>query len=219
MPCISACSAGMHTPRREHRESREVPVWRHRGEQVPRGIVEHGWGKAEAQGQSGSWTGRNMTVERHEQGPGEKKPSLEIWCKHRSSVGKWDCAQSIWGIGSMRWKRRNLLQVQEKSRDTATSSTLQCWWTPATWGCHYWERQFQVSHPLLFHTAKSLLTCPHVRFAYPTHTLTSEYSTGPVLISVSIYQNGGCLICCGKGTRAHWGMQVSFPPHFLCILC
>lgn len=67
MPWASVCSAGMQGMRRGHWKSREVPVWGHKGNKGQVGIIEHRWGKAEALGlQSGSWTERNMTTERHE---------------------------------------------------------------------------------------------------------------------------------------------------------
>lgn len=44
-----------------------------------------------------------------------------------------------------------------------------------------------MSHPLLFHTARSLLTCPHICLLYPTHTVIFEYSAGPVLVTFNKY--------------------------------
>lgn len=59
------------------------------GTQRERGVVEHGWGKAEALGlQSGSGTGRNMTAERYEHGV----PEEESWLwKHNAKTGaQWE---------------------------------------------------------------------------------------------------------------------------------
>lgn len=65
MPWFSTGSAGTHTPRRGHRESKEVPVWGHKGNKGEGSIVEHGLGKAEVLGlQGGIFTGRNMIAER-----------------------------------------------------------------------------------------------------------------------------------------------------------
>lgn len=50
-----------------------------------------------------------------------------------------------------------------------------------------------MSHPLLFHTGKSLLTCPHICLVYPTHTVISEYSAGPVLITFKKYFSKWCV--------------------------
>lgn len=41
-----------------------------------------------------------------------------------------------------------------------------------------------MSVPLLFHTGKSLLTCPHVCLVYPTHTV---ISAGPALVTFNQY--------------------------------
>lgn len=44
-----------------------------------------------------------------------------------------------------------------------------------------------MSRSLLFHAARSLLTCPHICLIYPTHTVIFEYSAGPVLVTFSRY--------------------------------
>lgn len=44
-----------------------------------------------------------------------------------------------------------------------------------------------MSHPLLFHTSKSLLACPRICLVYPAHTVISEYSAGPALITFDKY--------------------------------
>lgn len=116
VPWVSAWPAGVHTPRRRLRESREIPAWGWR-EWRERGVVQHGWGKAEAQGlQSGSQAGSNIRAERHGCGVlRERKPSLDTWSKHGSSVGKQHSAWSVWEVGGLRRRKRNLLFLQEKA--------------------------------------------------------------------------------------------------------
>lgn len=128
MPWVSACSAGTCTPRRGHRESRDVPVWGHKGNEGQGCIVEHGGAKAEALGlQSGSWTGRNLTAERHERawGPGGGKPSLETQCKHQFSRKMGLCMKHLSGRRS-EMKEKESATATGESGDTATSNTLQC---------------------------------------------------------------------------------------------
>lgn len=65
-----------------------------------------------------------------------------------------------------------------------------------------------MSHQLLFHTVKSLLTCPHICLAYPTHTAISKFSAVPALTTFNKHFSKWIVFSLlWEGNKNHWGMQ------------
>lgn len=190
-----------------------------RGNEGERSIVEHGRGKAEALGlQSGTQAGRSLRAER-DVWSWERKAKSGNLEQIRELSGKTGfCMKCLRGRWSEIKEKESAVHIGE-SRDTATSSTLPFKIKQnLPTECHYWKRQFQVSHPLMSHTVQSLLTCPHLLLFIPQSywyfwgfCWTCPYSTQKVFFKR--------IVCSVVGQETtHWGVELSFLPRLLSIL-